>query len=368
MSLLHRKPVPPAGLQPARDKVSLPAGGGLGSGVVTGTGSREAQNRRILKAVGDFLIAHHLYPGPANYSLAYQVIAEPQSPIAKAVGALTSDGLRLAQADADRLRAEFGVDMGAAADADNESLARARQQIDDFASIVETTRAETQAYGADLERGAAELVRVDVDHPAVADIARITGVMVARTRVTEVQLDAAREEARALRQRLAEAEEEARSDPLTGLPNRRAFEDRLADLLASEKAASIAICDIDHFKVINDSHGHAVGDRVLRMVADVLRSNCEAHMVARIGGEEFVVLFEGIEPPAAGALLDRARSDLAGRSFRVRGTDAPLGQVTFSAGVARCADGAGDAPLKHADDLLYKAKKAGRNQVLIAQA
>jgi diguanylate cyclase len=188
--------------------------------------------------------------------------------------------------------------------------------------------------------------------------------MLERTRASETQLAAARNEAQALRERLAAAEDEARRDPLTQLPNRRAFEDEYSRITANGRNASIGICDIDLFKAINDSHGHPVGDRVLRMVADILKTSCGANFVARLGGEEFVVLFEDVEPTAAGALLDRAREELCGRNFRVRGTDAPIGRISFSAGVASCADGT-EPPLKRADDLLYRAKNSGRNRVVV---
>ena len=346
-----------------------PLGGAAALTGSAGTVTREADNRLIFKEIGEFLGGHHLFPSPGNYALIFHIITEPDSPAAQAVQALIGDGLRLSQQDADMIREEFGLDPGGPSSSPtSETLTRARRQIDNFATVVETARAETEAYGADLGRGAEELGRLAVDHPAVGEVVRITGAMIERTRTTEAQLDSAREEAKALREKLAAAEEEARLDPLTRLPNRRAFEDKLAETMASGIRASLAICDVDRFKSINDSHGHAVGDRVLRMVADVLRGNCAGHMVARIGGEEFVVLFEGVETDAAGAVLDAARQDLASRNFRVRGTDVPLGRVTFSAGVARCVDCDGEAPLKRADDLLYRAKNGGRNQVIVEAA
>lgn len=328
---------------------------------MTGTSSRRLEDRQLYAAIGEFLAAHHLAPSPANYALTHLIKTSPDAAAAQAVEALTFDGLRLSQKDVDRILAEFGI-VPASAPESGASLAQARQQIEDFTTIVEATRIETQSYGADLERGAAELNRLD--HPAIAEAARVTAMMLDRTRASEAQLAAARNEAQALRERLAAAEDEARRDPLTKLPNRRAFEDKFAKILADSRIASIGICDIDRFKTINDSHGHPVGDRVLRMVADILRSTCDKHFVARLGGEEFVVLFEGVEPAAAGALLDRAREELCGRNFRVRGTDAPIGRISFSAGVASCANG-GEPPLKRADDLLYRAKNSGRNRVVV---
>lgn len=340
--------------------------GGCGSNGSAGIVSRDSNNEHIFSDIGQFLTSHRLFPAPVNYSLVFKVVTEPNSPVAQAVQGIISDGLRLSQEDADRLRSEFGIDSAAApANPTSETLTRARRQIDDFAGIVETARAEAQAYGADLGRNVSEIATLAADHPAVGEVVRITGAMIERTRATEAQLEAAQEEAQSLREKLAAAEEEARLDPLTRLPNRRAFEDKLAEIGGESTTCSIAICDVDRFKSINDSHGHAVGDRVLRSVADVLRANCGNHMVARIGGEEFVVLFEKTEPDAAGAVLDEAREDLASRNFRIRGSDVPLGRVTFSAGVVRCVEADGEPPLKRADDLLYKAKNAGRNRVLV---
>src|SRR3546814_11717130 len=93
--------------------------------------------------------------------------------------------------------------------------------------------------------------------------------MIERTRAAEGRLEAATGEAKTLRARLASAEEEARRDPLTGLPNRRAFGDRYAALSDEGTPFAVALCDIDRFKHINDSHGHAVGDRVLQTVAAI---------------------------------------------------------------------------------------------------
>jgi diguanylate cyclase len=319
---------------------------------------------QLYKAIGDFLAAHGLWPTPDNYALIHALFVNEASPAAAAVKAATADGLRLSQRDADRIKSEIGIEVSAPprpGSVDTALLAAATQQVEEFVAIVEAQRVDAQSYGADLQAGADRLEAGEGG--SIGALVAVTRAMAERTKTVERQLTAARDETQALREKLAEAGEEARCDPLTRLPNRRAFEEKLKAFEAAGASVSLAICDIDNFKRINDQYGHPVGDRVIRVVADTLRDNCAGNMVARIGGEEFVVLFEGI-PPAEGArILDEARESLGARHFKVRETDAPIGKVTFSAGVA-CAHLKSDLPaIARADALLYEAKNGGRNQV-----
>ena len=336
----------------------------MGEAILSGNESREAANRQLFRQIGEFLATHALAPTPGNYALVFEILTAPASVLAEMVDDLTADGLRLSEVDAAQLRSKLTREDGAPAALDLEVFAEARRSMEGFATIVEETRTEAANYQRDLSQQAAELT----DRPPgdIAGLLLITSRMLERTRSAEDQLKAVRSEAEGLRRKLAEAEDEARSDPLTRLPNRRAFENRLEELLAEGAVASLGVCDVDAFKSINDRHGHPVGDRVLRMVAEVLQAACPDCMVARLGGEEFVILFEGMEPDEAGKMLDAAREDLASRNFRVRGTDEPIGQITFSGGVARCTSGTGDdAPMKRADSLLYRAKNSGRNRVAV---
>jgi diguanylate cyclase (GGDEF)-like protein len=157
----------------------------------------------------------------------------------------------------------------------------------------------------------------------------------------------------------------AMTDPLTGLPNRRAWEQMLAERLTGEGDASpfcLALLDIDRFKEINDRAGHLAGDELLkdvaaRLTAAIRRRNC----VARLGGDEFAVLLGGVEAGEAAALIEQ---------IRIRG-GGPVGQsggerLTLSAGWAGltspCGKGAIDEALRTADAALRQAKAAGRDQ------
>ena len=178
----------------------------------------------------------------------------------------------------------------------------------------------------------------------------------------EQRLSAAADKISILREEVAAAKHDAPIDALTGLANRRGVFEEINGRRPGEIAA-LAICDIDRFKAINDRYGHPVGDRVLKAVAGSINESCSPHLVARRGGEEFVVLFEGLTVARANAVLDQALSALAARTFRVRETDDALGAITFSAGLVPMAGVTFDDAIRHADRALYDAKSNGRNRI-----
>ncbi len=158
----------------------------------------------------------------------------------------------------------------------------------------------------------------------------------------------------------------ALTDELTGLPNRRDVLARLQQLLDRPAGARCAVllADLDHFKRINDEHGHLVGDEVLRAVATRLTESVrEPVVVGRLGGEEFLVVLPDTDLEAARQAAERIREQIAATDTRRLFDGAPL---TVSVGVA-AADPAGDSVssmLRRADDALYDAKRAGRNRVI----
>lgn len=327
---------------------------------------KEQSDRRLFSAIGSFLFQHRLEPSPANYLLAFTLVTQANAAALAAVAQVTSDGVRLTQGDADRIIKDSGIGKGAGdqlALAGGEALEQAQRQLKMVEDIVGTTQAHAEWYGRELETSAAQLSTLSNQNP-LEDLLRITADMMQRTKETEKQLQRTTEEVQSLRRELASASEEARTDSLTGLPNRRALEDRIACLQEEGRLFSAAVCDIDRFKAVNDTHGHAVGDRVLKAVAQVLEESCPGTFVARFGGEEFVILLTGADAGAAAVLVEGARAELASRTFKVRETDNPLGQITISAGIAEVRPGESWAELlMRADVLLYKAKTAGRNRI-----
>ncbi|SDO88515.1 PAS domain S-box-containing protein/diguanylate cyclase (GGDEF) domain-containing protein [Nakamurella panacisegetis] len=157
---------------------------------------------------------------------------------------------------------------------------------------------------------------------------------------------------------------QAATDPLTGLSNRRALDDHLAreqeTARLTHEPLSVIAMDLDHFKEVNDTHGHAVGDRVLTEVAAILTSVArKSEILARIGGEEFLWVLPRTDTASATLAAERARAAIAGHHFD------EVGRVTLSCGV--CSTDDVENPqllLAEADAALYAAKQAGRNQVV----
>lgn len=174
------------------------------------------------------------------------------------------------------------------------------------------------------------------------------------------------QDAQVVRENLEEQRQKALVDPLTGLPNRAAWSERLEHEIVQWQqhgnSLLLAMLDLDHFKRINDNYGHLAGDRVLKLIASVLRKRLRGgDFIARFGGEEFVLLVPDT-PLAAGAKLAEAlRVAIEACPFHFKGEPVT---VTVSVGMTAFKPGEhSDSVLKRADQALYRAKNAGRNRV-----
>lgn len=339
---------------------------------------------QVFEGIRAFLCAHRLSPDPLHYAFAHRVVANPDGALARSVTALTEGGVRLSAHDVEQLGGTIGAlavpdvsarapraaaapapapaspTAGAAVDG---LVAQTQMQVEGFTDMVRAIQAETQDFGRNLA-ASADAMRSSA---TTDEVMRLTGVMLGRVHSAEARLAAATREASDLRAKLEEARANARRDPLTDLPNRRAFEEAFAERTAQGDAICLAVCDVDRFKRVNDQFGHPVGDRVLKAIADALSAACADHLVARYGGEEFTVLFTGLAPADALATLESARATVAAKRYRLRESDVPLGAVTFSGGLSPAAPGEPfGLVFGRADRLLYAAKEAGRNQVLAA--
>lgn len=332
-----------------------------------GTPSRAAEARSaLLEQITDFVIRHDLRVTANN--------------LAAICGGLSGSNPELALAFAAREIAGEPVDqvwLDTQVHPDSDGLIRIAEletlmdklesALLRFAQTARLGQTETSEHrGAIGEQIAAMAAPSDI-----AQVIDLSRAMLARIEHVEAAMARSEAETERLRENLTKARMEADVDHLTRLPNRRAFERKLmsAALEARTKGEplSLAFCDLDHFKAINDRHGHEAGDRVLcAMAAGLIEYAGDSFFVARHGGEEFVLLFYGLDKEAARLRVDAMRAAQAARQLVNRENGLPFGRITFSAGIAEVTEHPDTrSVLIRADAALYRAKQDGRNRVVV---
>ncbi len=265
------------------------------------------------------------------------------------------------------------------AELDPQTIARFNEEFQRLLSEVSVsasrTGSDTSQFGLRLERLGKELkpdMPIAELHQCIegmlADIQSVHGSI----QVLNERLDHSQEEVERLKRELVRAREEALIDGLSGLLNRKAFDERMQLLLSSLQPGvpgpSLVMIDIDNFKQINDSFGHLFGDAVIRSIGHLIKSTVKGQdIAARYGGEEFALLLP--ETPLSGArvVADRLRSALSQSRIRRLNSEEPVGNITMSAGVAAYLQGEDAMSLiARADTALYASKAQGRNCITMA--
>ena len=324
----------------------------------------------LLESISAFLLDHELDVSPSNLLAAHSAFSGMNPRLARQIASRIEAGEEITQKWLDDVA---GNDNQKKGDEDiAELMSRLEDQLDTFSKSTHAARDAATNYNSELEQHVAELEEIEEAGQILTSLVGLTKAMLERTRKVESDMRKSEDEAVELRANLEMARRDADIDHLTGLPNRRAFEAHLDQQYREAKAAieplSVAFCDIDNFKRINDTHGHDAGDRVIKVVADTLakiaNNSC---FVARHGGEEFVMLFRGMSIGDAQQRLNEVREQLAERRLINRKNDVPFGQITFSGGLADVFTyHDSGAALRAADEALYVAKKIGRNRIVQA--
>ncbi len=338
----------------------------------------EIARRELLERICAFIVRHELTVTGANLASIGTALSGANAALSQAFASREISGDPIDQRWLDTV-ARLDPGTGARVEELERLMDKMEYSMMRFAQSAKSAQDETSehrgAIDAQIQAMSTKPSRSEgtSEPSAVGEVDRVIDLsrtVLEKMEQVENAMERSQAETDRLRESLAKARTEADVDHLTRLPNRRAFERRLAS--ASQQAQlngkplCVAFCDVDHFKAVNDTHGHDAGDRVLVAMSNTLNGMAsDTCFVARHGGEEFVVLFYGFEKKDAVAKLDGIRRAQGMKQMINRETGKSFGKITFSGGVAQVQgiDDARDA-LARADQALYNAKSEGRNRIV----
>lgn len=313
-----------------------------------------------------------LAPTPINFELLYAYVSGRLPQIKDLVdGAVRGGGFTAQQA-----KAIYDKYLGA--DKEKEVLQNnvksLSEELERVMELINTANEGTSQFTESLSGFTSNLSKplsVEELRGAVNKIVKETKEIALQNELLQQQLQKSSEQMMVMQEDLTRVQKENLTDSLTGVGNRKYLAGELKRMVIESEdqksALSLLMIDIDLFKKFNDTHGHLVGDQVLKLVARTLTENLKGKdCVARYGGEEFVIVLPQTKLMDAQRVADTLRGSVAQKKIIRRDTNVTLGQVTVSIGVAQYHSGEQISHfLKRADAGLYIAKAAGRNRVVV---
>lgn len=311
---------------------------------------------------------------PLNYEVFYVYYVGVNKELKKAMDSIIHAKGVITNADCKSLHAQHISE-----ERHQKAYQRANDQIhatlEDVSGLMHNVKDATSQYGMTLS-GVSQKIAAVKSKEEIADVLKDvvadTNKMLVQNRVLEEHLEKSKTAVDELKKDLERVRHEAMTDGLTGLANRKAFDDSISRLSSectkNGTIFSILMLDIDHFKSFNDNFGHQVGDQVLRLVARTLTDGIKGRdLAARYGGEEFVILLPETNLAHAMILAESLRKSLAAKEVINRASGEFLGRITMSIGVAQYYTSEDtDELIERVDAALYTAKHNGRNQVAAA--
>ncbi|MFO1318233.1 MAG: GGDEF domain-containing protein [Burkholderiales bacterium] len=312
---------------------------------------------------------------PISYAVWYEYVSGGNLQLREEIDSLTNEGRKLDDESVRRLHEKYVADLSSSAVTRlGDSLKRVVSQVSASTGHVGE---EAIQYGDKLDKMGQRLEADDVAQVELQGMVkaafRDTAQMRATMSTVQERLASSQNEIEDLRKELDRVREEALQDGLTGLLNRRAFDDQIGALVKGSagkgETFAVILSDIDHFKRINDGYGHLFGDRVIRAVGEALKAGVKGKdSVARYGGEEFAILLPATPASGAWAVAEGVRRLVASSRIRRLNNDEVVGNITISSGVAVHRAGESiSSLLERADAALYRAKRGGRNRVETAE-
>ena len=308
---------------------------------------------------------------PVSYAVWYEYVSGINHTLTVATDTLLAKGTPLVEDDVKLLFERHVADV--CNEAASTIVAGFQRVIGEISQSAEVAAQEANAFGETLQR----IAQDSQDSNVTLDLKTLlagTHAMQTSVATLKTKLDESKQEIERLREEISRARDASLTDGLTGLVNRKGFDQVLANCLATlgaEQAVEgpcLLMGDIDHFKDINDTYGHLFGDKVIRAVAGVLKDNVKGRdTAARYGGEEFIILLPNTPLRGAQALAEHIRSSIERGRIKRSGSDEAVARVTLSLGVAHYCPGESiTAFIERADRALYASKRDGRNRVSTA--
>ncbi len=309
---------------------------------------------------------------PRNYEIWYYYASGYNPSLNQMINELLARNGTLTEADLERIHSTFFAPTRITERIDKVG-SRVADEISQVMAMIDAAAGSALNYSENLADMTEKIGRVkdrDSLRMIVESLVQTTNDMQKTNQSLEQKLNASKAEISQLQQNLEMVRHESLTDPMTGLSNRKFFDEALeraiADAMARGEPLSLLMIDIDHFKRFNDSYGHLTGDQVLRLVAASLKQNVKGQdIAARYGGEEFGVILPNTVLRSAVTVGDHIRRAAMSKELMKRSTGEHLGRITISVGAATLHRG--DTPqslIERADACLYAAKRSGRNRVI----
>jgi diguanylate cyclase len=335
------------------------------------TQDREASGE-ILRLAIQKMAGHPATLTPLTYAVWYEFTAGINPALSQELGSYLNEGKKIDDTAIENLYAEFIADR-------NMNVQRALQKdfqnlLNNFTGFTEETDKQVHYFENSLQAHSESLNQsldaLQIDS-LISNMANDATKMSASIQNLQSELKTSKQQVEHLHRELEYTRKETTIDPLTGILNRRGFEEKVKDIFTDKTSTDKGLCllmaDIDNFKKVNDDYGHLFGDSVLRATAEVLKSKIKGmDSVARWGGEEFVVLLPETSVQGARSVAEHIRQSMEKSSIRRLGTNEHIRGITISIGVAEYKKGISVVNLlDQADKALYISKKTGRNKTTV---
>ena len=320
----------------------------------------------------DLMREYGIPPTPRNFTVWYGYVARNYPDLLQAVEALVKTGKPITEQNNTTLYNRF---FGHAEEEAvlQETSRKVGDEMSRVLDMLTDAAGGMESYGDALKSNLGALGQakgLDDITAVVGSLVHATRSMQQRNSELEQRLKTSATEINSLKENLSAVQQEAMTDALTGIANRKFFDLTLRSATAAAEESGEPLClaltDIDFFKKFNDTYGHQTGDQVLKLVASILRQSTKGRdTAARYGGEEFALILPQTAMADARRLCEQMRNTVSSKRIRNRQTGEEMGNITLSVGLALYRPGEPLTELiQRADEGLYMAKRTGRNRVI----